>query len=102
MTDHPLSLSAARAMAFCQAFEDRDAYIAEQPWQVKMAVGFEDTVPLPGCPYCWREAREVQWHMMAHEIWTCLPECGHWFTTDRPVVVHRSGDGWFSEEEWMP
>jgi hypothetical protein len=102
MDDHPLPLSGARAMAFRQAFEDRDIYIAEQPRQARMLVGFEDSVPLPGCPYCWREAREVRWHVLAHEVWTELPGCGHWFTTDRPVVVRRSGGGWVSEEEWMP
>lgn len=102
MGDHPLPLSGEQAMAFSQALNDRDAYISEQPWQVKMRIGFEESVPLPGCPYCWRDAEQVQWHVLAHETWTVVEPCGHWFLTERPVIVHRHGDGWETVEEWLP
>ena len=101
-TEHPLPLSPAQAVAFHQAVEDRDEYIAEQPYTDRHSVAFEESVPRPGCPYCWGDAREVQWHVLAHETWTVVGPCGHWFTTERPVEVRRSGDGWITVEEWMP
>lgn len=102
-TEHPLLMSAGQAMAFHQAFEDRDVYISEQPGRVRYRIGFEESVPLPGCPYCWRDAQTVQWQVLAHEVWTCIGPCGHWFTTDRPIVVRRTvRPGWITAEEWMP
>ena len=102
MSHHELPLSPAHAMAFHQAVEDRNTYIAEQPWQVRGLVDFEETVPLPGCPHCWRDAEVVQWHVLAHEMWTVIEPCGHWFRTERPIIVRRTGLGWISEEEWLP
>lgn len=89
-------------MAFHQAFEDRDAYIGEQPGHIRHTIGYQDSVPLPGCPHCWHAAETVQWHVLAHEVWTVVDPCGHWFTTLRPIVVTRSVDGWPWLEEWLP
>lgn len=102
VSDQPLPLSAAQAMAFHQASEDRNSYIADQPWPVRMRRGFEESVPLPGCPYCWADAAEVQWHVLAHELWTVIRSCGHWFTTELPITVKRTGYGWETWEEWTP
>ncbi|MFE6284365.1 hypothetical protein [Streptomyces sp. NPDC057877] len=102
MSAQPLRLSAAQAVAFRQAFDDRETYIADQPWQIRMAVGFEDTVPYPGCPHCWRDAERTEWHVFEHEMWTIINPCGHWFTTETPITVRRSGPGWIREEEWLP
>lgn len=102
MTSNPFPLSGAQAMAFHQAFEDRNAYIAEQPAPIRYRIGFEESVPLPGCPYCWRDAEAVQWHVFAHDMWAIVGPCGHWFETARPIAVHRTGDGWESIEEWLP
>ncbi|MEU4171005.1 hypothetical protein AB0F46_29510 [Streptomyces sp. NPDC026665] len=102
MSGQPLPLSPTRAVAFHQAYEDRDAYIAEQPGPVRHRIGFEESVPLPGCPYCWREAGAVRWDVLAHEVWTAIEPCGHWFSTARPITVVRSVDGWPWVEEWLP
>lgn len=102
MCDHPLHLSAAQAMAFHQAVEDRDAYIREQPWKVRMRADFEDSVPLPGCPHCWGDAAGIQWDVFAHELWTSVQPCGHWFRTDLPIIVRRAAGDWTFEEQWMP
>ncbi|HKX69893.1 MAG TPA: hypothetical protein VJM75_01640 [Acidimicrobiales bacterium] len=102
MTEQPLPLSGTQAIAFHQAMEDRSAYIGEQPWQARMRAGFEESVPLPGCPHCWRDAQSIQWHVFAHEMWTIVEPCGHWFTTEMPIMVMRSGDGWHSYVPWLP
>ncbi|WP_330349588.1 hypothetical protein [Streptomyces sp. NBC_00582] len=101
-TQQPLPMSPELAMAFHRAHEDRNAYISEQPWQIRMRPGFEASIPLPGCPHCWRDAEVVQWHVFAHEMWTIVEPCGHWFQTETPITVQRTGDGWFAEEEWLP
>lgn len=102
MSNQPLPLSAARAVAFCQAFDDRDAYMAEQPWQDRHRIGFEESVPLPGCPYCWGDAENVCWAEYTREMRTAVAPCGHRFTTELPIVVRRSGPGWASVEQWHP
>ncbi|MEV0470224.1 hypothetical protein [Streptomyces prunicolor] len=100
--DHPLPLSPAHAMAFHRAHEDRNAYLDEQPYRIRCRPGFEESIPLPGCPHCWGDAEAVQWHVLAHEMWTVIEPCGHWFLTERPIVMRQTGDGWSSEEEWLP
>lgn len=103
MSDVRIPLHGDRARAFREEFDKRDAYIHAEG--IHHLIGGEDRVPLPGCPECSAPAEAVGWAVYDEpdeRIEVDVDPCGHRFRVARPIMVRSSGEGWWSEDEWLP
>lgn len=100
-TESRLPLDGDQAMAFHQAFAQRDDYIHAE--LIDHLIDGEDRVPLPGCPKCNRPAEQVLW--TTHDKWigVDIDPCGHRCRVERPVIhTSTSDDGSTTMAEWLP
>lgn len=93
-------LDGDRVIAFHAAFDKRRDYIRAEGLHDLPDGG--ESLPLPGCPECEGPAENVVSSLYEDQFEMDVDPCGHRFTTPAPITVVSSGDGWVSEEEWMP